>query len=421
MGRSSLRSVSVLAGGNAAGQAITFASTLILAQIFSDHDYGRLAVIVSSGSMLGIAAHARFHLALGSDVRLSRAAAITRLALLSSLLVTSFAGIVLAALTLTAIIDLSAEAIIGICLVGLGTAMIEVLSYWRSYNGDHGFTAKTAIARAVSVPACQIALVSFGGDGLVAGFLIGTFMTVGLGLYHEFRSGKQLLLGWRRSASPVKVAAHFKSFPLFSLPQGFLVSATINSIPLFIGLFFNTAVVGQYWLAYRVSLAPIALIGSAYRQVFLTVSAEPGAPPLPKILRRHTVNGLTVIPFLAVIAFFTIPLVFKIAYGPDWALAGSFAQWLMITTAIDVGKIPAVVNFQTSGRLSTLLLVETIASAAKLSVLYLALATFTPVYGIAAYCLTSLASSLTLIAVSFGMPKAIFQRSDDRVKIERSR
>ena len=87
------RSVSVLAGGTAAGQLIVIAASPILTRLYTPEDFGLLAVYAGILGILGVIANLRYQLAIPLPDSDEDAASIAALSLLVVVLITVLAAI----------------------------------------------------------------------------------------------------------------------------------------------------------------------------------------------------------------------------------------------------------------------------------------------------------------------------------------
>lgn len=229
--------------------------------------------------------------------------------------------------------------------LSLATAVLEIFAYWRSRFLRFKVSAKNSIARSVATSVSQIGLASIGSLGLLVGTIAGTLLAVGLALEDVVNNATRPSLwpSWRR----MRVAAYrFRTYPLFGVPQGWVAAVSWNALPLLLLRFDGSAMAGQFWVAYRLLVAPLSLLNGAYRQATLpkirNVSFEYAYALVVKdTLRLILTGGL---PLL--VMFLAAEWVFTQLMGENWKVAGAIAGWMAVGILGDVIKIPAVCLLQ---------------------------------------------------------------------------
>src|SRR5699024_9036454 len=125
----------------------------------------------------------------------------------------------------------------------------------------------------------------------------------------------------------------FRRFPLLATP-----AALLNSLSLQIPVFILTpavgvALMGQYFMAYRMTFAPLDLLGRSIGQVFYSEAITLGAEQPKKLRRLVAVTSLKsfligLVPGLAILLL--SPIVFPIIFGGEWQEAGYMSQALAV-------------------------------------------------------------------------------------------
>jgi O-antigen/teichoic acid export membrane protein len=408
------RALSVLVGGNVAGQLVTILSTLVIARLYSSADYGQLAIVMSLSATIASASHGRFHLALGSNVGSDRAVGIVRVALSTTFLANLLCAIGLLAIGRFTAVRIDVLTVTYTVLIAAGTSILEVSSYWRSYRGDHVYTARMTIARALLTPMAQAALFPLHEQGLVLGMAASLYIVVGMAAWRELVGRSPLLSAPFKLRHLRRMAWHYRDFPMYSLPQGILTSLAFNAVPLVMGAYASRSAVGQYWLAYRILLAPVAIFGNAYRQVFLTRSSKSadGAGTSARIALTHTAYAAAVLIPVGLVLLVAAPSLFTFAYGEHWQLAGEFAAWFGLIMATTIIKVPAVSRLQSLRCLRLLLGYEVVTAIAKLALFWLVVRSHPILDAIAAYAIVS--GLLNLVMIPIGIKEKPFERKSSR-------
>src|SRR5690606_5828480 len=134
------------------------------------------------------------------------------------------------------------------------------------------------------------------------------------------------LVSWRGIK---RSAQRYQRFPLYSTWEGLANTAGLQLTPLFIAAIFGAAPAGIYSLASRVLSMPMSLIGTAVGQVFFANAAEAYRKGQLGMLvgQLHTRLAHIGMP-PALVLLIAGPELFAFAFGPEWQLAGEFAQWM---------------------------------------------------------------------------------------------
>ncbi|MFP3982445.1 MAG: oligosaccharide flippase family protein [Desulfurivibrionaceae bacterium] len=326
------RSVSVLAGGTAAGQAIVVAASPILTRLYSPEDFGVLAVFASLLGILGVIASLRYQLAIPLPESDEEAANVTVLSLL----------VVLGMALLTAAIAIPfrqpiADALNSpllaeyIWLLPLGLLLMgvyQVFSYWAIRTRAFSAIARTKLTQSISMVAVQITGYALGPLALLIGRIFGQAAgTTTLG---------SLALGKRREAfrhmtrSGIREAAcRYYNFPLYSSWAGLLNSGGTQLPPILFSMFYGPGAAGHYMLAHRIIALPMTLLGRAIADVFMpdAVEALRESRLRDSVVLVHKNLARIVLPPAAML-FIVAPDLFRIAFGPDWEEAGHMVRWL---------------------------------------------------------------------------------------------
>jgi O-antigen/teichoic acid export membrane protein len=128
-----------------------------------------------------------------------------------------------------------------------------------------------------------------------------------------------------------RMARKFREFPLVSVPGGLINAAggVMTSILMYGS--FDAAISGQYGLTERSLMLPVGMLAGAVAQVFtadLSASVRAGGGDALALFRGvvRKMFLLSLAPALIVGLF--APLIFDVAFGPNWALAGEFARMM---------------------------------------------------------------------------------------------
>ncbi len=326
--------ISVLTGTGLA-QLITLFSAPILTRIYAPDQYGVYSTVAGICAISAVGATGRYESCIIIPKGEREATACLKLALVTS-------GIVSIGLLLLTVI--AGEAILRILGLSLDYGLLYAVPLYTLFSGayqaGYSWLVRTGRFPAISVgrisAAAVSALVTLGigsqypqAPGLVAGLLAGQAVACILFLR---RVDKKVLgmLGDVTKATMWSTAIRFRRFPLYAVPAD-LCNAASQQLPAILLLSqFGPGAAGLYALTQRLLNLPISLLSSSILDVFKKRAAHElsarGECRGIFLKTSFSLSALAVIPLLLIL--FAAPSVFRIAFGPEWAKAGVFAQIL---------------------------------------------------------------------------------------------
>lgn len=328
-----VKSVTVLAGGTAAAQAIVVASSPLLTRLYSPEDFGMLAVYGGLLGILGVIASLRYQLAIPLPDANSDAANITVLSLLIVLLMAGLIAVFFGVFgaDLVEVLNINGlEPYIWLIPVGLLLlGVYQVLQYWAIRRQAFGAIAKTSMSQSLGMVLVQIAGYALGPIMLLLGRIVG--QSAGI-----FSLSRLAFKGRRQDFSTVswleikKVAVRYRNFPMISSWTGLASSAGANLPPLLIAAILGAGPAGLFSLAHRVLSQPMAVIGQAINDAFYQKAAQAHRDGnLNEVVEGvYSVLVLLALP-LAITGFIVVPDLFVIIFGAEWANAGEIARWMI--------------------------------------------------------------------------------------------
>lgn len=411
-----LRHLLILLGGTAGAQAFTLLITPFLSRAYSPGDFGRLGVVLAASSVLAIALHGRLTLAIAGAGGLNAAWRVFICATRLNALLT-FAFLVLAGLIAKAELlpNYSTSTLLFIPVFACLAAQIEVFSYWQSYRKEFNLSARNSIFRSVSTGLTQLGLSGATTLGMVYGALVGAILSLSSSVVKNKKEMAKVDMPRISFDASISTLKENRRFLLYSLPQGLVASASLNSVAVLLAFFFGAFVAGQYWLAYRILLAPIALIGGAYRQVVHVQLSDISITSKSKrmlVARLHTLALFAIAVPPVLLLLFWGQQTFEKAFGAQWGDAGAFSAYLVICFSLDFVKIPAITVLQSSGKQSTLLAYEvTLGVARVLAVLYFG-NYGSAMQAVQAFSLVSAFGAIFIISLSLFSEKGFLAKSE---------
>ena len=326
------RSVSILAGGTAAGQALLVLAAPILTRLYTPEDFGLLAVFAALLAIIAVIASLRYEAAIplpDDDVEAAHIV-VSSLIIVATIALSSFVVVALLGSSIAA--KLNVPGLAGyLWLLPLGVLFAgsyKVFNYWAIRSKAFTAIARTKLTQAVSTIALQIGGFMLGPLALVlgqiAGQAAGTSSLGALALRKRWSVFRQV-----RVSGIKTVLVRYRRFPLFSTADGLLNTASTH-VPmlLFAGLF-SPAAAGVYALAQRVLAVPMSLIGRSVAHVFYAegaASLREGRLGAAVSTIYCQLTRIAIVPALLVILIG--PELFAMVFGAEWRVSGELARWM---------------------------------------------------------------------------------------------
>lgn len=311
----------VVARANVLAQALPLLVAPLLTRLYSPDSFG---VLVLFTSVLGIGlafGTARFEWSIPNARSQTMAVALLTWGALTLLACTALVWVVDIVTSPWSALPGSALAVTGwlLPLALMGAGLQQLLQAWHVRGADLAAVGRAKIGQSIANVVVSLAGAGWGGIGLLAGSLAGSW--VGLGTL--WRRAHGLRSGWRRMRRVhLNLAwAHFRKEALWSTTAAVLNTISFAVTPLLLARHYGAADVGYYALMQRVALGPVVMLGSAISQSFWVEAArlvrtDPAA--LESLFRRSSRRLLGLSLPLALVA-----LAGPLYIGP---LFGS-AQW----------------------------------------------------------------------------------------------
>ena len=326
------RSVSVLAGGTAAGQIIVVAASPILTRLYSPEDFGLLAVYAGLLGIFAVIASLRYEHAIPLPENDEEAASVAVLSLIFVLAMTAVSAIIVWVWGEPIATVLNTPALepymwllpIGLLLIGI----YQVLTYWAIRVRAFPAIARTKLIQALSMVGVQLGGHALGPlallFGQVSGHAAGSSSLGALAIRRKWSVFRKVRLAHVRWA-----ATRYRRFPIYSSWGGFFNKAGTELPPILFAALFSPAAAGIYMLANRVLAMPMQLLGKAIADVFFSSASEAyrKGQLAPLVSDIHSKLAHIAMPpaFILLVAG---PDLFAVVFGADWRQAGEFAQWM---------------------------------------------------------------------------------------------
>lgn len=326
-----IRAVGVVLSGSAGSQIVTLLVMLPLARIYTPSDFGFYAIVQAVVTVGAAIATLKYDFAIVLPKTDTSAMVLFRLASFSNVAISSLVSILL---FISAIFTTKyyADETFAYWLTTAGiitfvTAQIANLQFWLTRIKAFKLIAINRIATAVLVGGFQVVLAFVVGGyiGLLLGLLFGQLVALIILTLRTPELRKPL----PESAPKLRdMAKRYRKMPLLTGPNALLDSLRDAVINGFIGKL-SIAGLGQYSIAYKVTMAPVSLVSGAISQVLLQrLSVVKRGHLFSFIAKSAVIISVVTIPVF-VLYYLIVPWLVPFAFGSNWTEAGLIAQALV--------------------------------------------------------------------------------------------
>lgn len=343
-----IRNILAVVSGTAAAQVIGLAFSPLITRIYSPEVFGLQGVFLSFISILGPVIALRYPMAIITAETEAEALHMGRMSLQVALIMASLLFLILLAGGELVLKLVGAEGL-GALVLFLPLALIFVaLQEVHDYRAARlGFFRLVGIVEVVQAFMTNLARVLGGFISPIAAILVSvTTLTPAV-------KAVMLIAGTRgmRSTAPgcklverKTLLKKHREFPLYRVPTDVL-SALSQSVPvMMLAALFSPAAAGLYFLARTVINLPLNVLGSALGNVMYARFAELGreGKPLFPLAAKATLFQLIVPGGGIAIAALFFPILFAFAFGEEWRVSGSYAQWMCLWIICMLTNVPTV-------------------------------------------------------------------------------
>lgn len=319
----------LLAGSAAVAQAITLGVTPVLTRIFSPEEFGILAAFISALSILLAVGSLRYEFALPQAQNISQAQALVFLCLRILPVTAIMVFILTVAASLSGLELLEEWSFFWLLPVGIIFAgAFQVANYWAVRQKAFGDLARANVFRSIFQAAAQVGM-GLAGVGVLA-LVVGYVLSQAVGAI-KILSG--VIRGSRiPSGRRLKVlAVRHKRFPLFSVPAGLLNVGALHLTPFLLIYFYGVASAGFFSLAQRAMGAPMAFLGMAIANVYLSELPRIKVSEPHRLRRFYLRSCITLLAIgVPLVAFATMALWWgvELAFGAQWSRVADFVIYM---------------------------------------------------------------------------------------------
>ena len=327
---SAARDVATLTVGTAIAQAITIAATPLLTRLYTPSDFGLLAVFLAVASVGATLVTLRYETSILVPKENTESANLVLL----SLILGSGLSVVLA--VLGALLPMAMQEKVGLGALGnwlpiafltaAATSALAVMQGWMNQQKKYQHMAWLRVGQSAALVGLAVFFGFFHSDnGLLIAQICASVCLCLVALWLG-RSAAHL---WQKQQLQATALAH-KNAPKYLLPTALLDVITLQMPVLLIAAWFGSDEAGQFSMAWRLLMMPMALIGGAVGQVFMQRFSKVLATP--ELAKKIIKQSWIFLFLIGLLPFFLIFIggesIFSMALGDKWLGSGAIAMML---------------------------------------------------------------------------------------------
>lgn len=340
------RGAAMILGGTAAGQALVVLASPILSRLYAPEAFGLLATFTAIVGFGAIVSALRLEMAVPTAPDVESARRIVRgglgLAVWFTVLGTLVAFVARGWVARTVNVP-ALETWLPLAPLACGfAAAFVVLNQWAVREGHFASIGRRGLWRSIATVGGQLgagaAGLRPGGTvlGLTLGHAVGT-ATMMSGA-HGFRL-RDVVRGMREAGQVVRERLGF----CVRLTASGLFNVAGSQGPLLVVAYaFTAREIGHLGFTQRILAVPIALLGTAIAQVYVSALAKRvrTGGELARLYRRVSSRLIAVALVGAAVLLFAGPVLFRTVFGGPWETSGQYARYLSLGMAAQFVSVP---------------------------------------------------------------------------------
>jgi lipopolysaccharide exporter len=336
-----IRNVLTLATGIAIAQAIPIAVSPVLSRLYSPDEFGLYALFMSVAGIIAVIATGCYEYAIMLPENDNDAINIVALSTIITFFV-SFTSLLVLWQWNREIAQLLNNAKVSKWLYFVPLAVFfrgiyQSYQYWFNRKKQFGTLSVNAIAQNTASSGIKLSLGfgGFGASGLVAGDIIGSFISAGL-LGRQAYRDDAFQARFINRKTIIQQAIRYKRFPAFSSLSGFFNTVSMQMPIILLSSFFSNSIAGFYFFSFRLLNMPMSLLGISVGQVFFQKASECKKDKEKikevtfSVYKRLLLIGIIPMTFIMVYGDY----IFSFVFGGDWKIAGEYARvlspWILL-------------------------------------------------------------------------------------------
>ena len=355
-----LRSVGVLVGGTAVAQLLTVLVLPVITRLYTPADFSVLAVYASVLAIISVVACLRLEIAIPmpeSDEDAANLLALalfscTAVAVLSALAVLCFPDQIVSLLGQSGLRPYLWLLPLGIWLASAYAAV----QFWATRKKRFSTIAKTRMTQAVGGAGVQLGFGWFAALGPF-GLLLGQAVSSGAGFFGLGRAALSVDNAALRKVNRLSMRRVFREydrFPKYSTFEALANNAAIQLPVIIIAAMTAGPEAGYLLLAMRAMAFPMALVGGAIAQVYLSRAPDEMRAGRLAAFTAQTIGGLAKsgvgpLIFIGIVS----PVMFPLVFGAGWQRAGELVAWMTPWFILQFLSSPVSMTLHVTGRQRT--------------------------------------------------------------------
>lgn len=375
-----IRSVGVLVGGTAVAHGITALALPLLSRLYSPAEFSALAVFTSLLSIISVAACLRFDVAVSLPHRDADAANLLALALGCALVVSLLIAVPVLFVP-EQIVSWTNQTTLRpyLWLLPVGVllaATYSTLQGWLLRKKAFGQIARSRVAQSAAAAGTQVSmgLAGAGAFGLLLGYVLNAGAACIVLGYRAIRFDRDSIraITWPGMRT---MAVEYHRFPKYSSWEALSNSAAIQLPIIMIGAMAIGPEAGYLSMAMYVMQAPMALVGNAIGQVYLSRAPDEYREGRLGTFTAEVFGGLLKagvgpLLFVGIVSPFAFPFIF----GEEWRRAGHLVAWMTPWFIMQFLASPISMALHVQGRQRTAMYLQNFSLAVRVAAVWVAAA-----------------------------------------------
>lgn len=211
-------------------------------------------------------------------------------------------------------------------------SILRLFQFWSNREKEFGFNAKLNLSNSMISKFGNITLGYMGFVSLPSLIFVNLFVQLiefGIRFISLFKKRTRIYWKQLNRISIQNELIRYKRFPLLDVWNEFLNTGSLLIVPIILSIYFSATDVGLYSQSLTLIQLPLALIASAFGQIFFQRLCEAKhSNELPMVVSEAFVFlFLFAAPIFLVIGFWGREI-FSVVLGERWSLSGTYAELL---------------------------------------------------------------------------------------------
>jgi O-antigen/teichoic acid export membrane protein len=199
-----------------------------------------------------------------------------------------------------------------------------------------------------------------------------------------------------------RVASEYRKFPLFTLPRNFLSTLSRNLPTFLLATWYSPAVLGLFFLGFRVFSGPMSIISNSMSNVFYQRASRDYIacrPIFSLIIKLYIRLFLLALP-PSILLFTFAEQIFVAVFGESWSEAGRYLKYILPWLVINFTTSPSHHVLNVVNKQEIFLIYDLIILGLRYGAFVFGAAWFTdPAYTLGLYSFVGLLGYIALAAV----------------------